>query len=247
MNIDHTTYDEEWQSRAIWKYLKAIKPAVMLVGGWYDTEDPQGLLRQFDFMEKNTPPADMLVMGPWNHGGFARGDGDRLGNVNFGSKTAALLPRTHRVSVFPVLPQGPRRRQVSQGVGISNRHEPVAPVRRSGRRARRSPPACSWPRTASWPGAGRRKLDSKSTCPIQTSRCHTWARIEQRILDTYMTEDQRFAAMRPDVLVFQSRTAGPRCFGIRADSGGSESVDVRDGFRFRREGDRRFPARLSGL
>ncbi len=31
----------------------------------------------------------MLVMGPWNHGGFARGDGDRLGNVNFGSKTAA--------------------------------------------------------------------------------------------------------------------------------------------------------------
>ena len=87
MNIDHTTYDEEWQSRAIWKYLKAIKPAVMLVGGWYDTEDPQGLLRQFDFMEKNTPPADMLVMGPWNHGGFSRGDGDRLGNINFGSKT----------------------------------------------------------------------------------------------------------------------------------------------------------------
>ena len=90
LNIDHTTYDDVWQSRAIWKYLKNIKPAVMLVGGWYDTEDPQGLLRQHDFMEKNAPPAvDMLVMGPWNHGGFARGDGDRLGNVNFGSKTGA--------------------------------------------------------------------------------------------------------------------------------------------------------------
>ncbi len=61
----------------------------MLVGGWYDTEDPQGLLRQHEFMEKNGPPAvDMLVMGPWNHGGFARGDGDKLGNVKFGSKTA---------------------------------------------------------------------------------------------------------------------------------------------------------------
>src|ERR1043166_9990136 len=60
---------------------------LMVVGGWYDTEDPQGPLRQFDFMEKNTPPALTLVMGPWNHGGFARGDGDRLGNVNFGSKT----------------------------------------------------------------------------------------------------------------------------------------------------------------
>ena len=89
LNIDHT-YDDVWQSRAIWKYLKNIKPAVMLVGGWYDTEDPQGLLRQHEFVEKNGPPAvDMLVMGPWNHGGFARGDGERLGNVNFGSKTAA--------------------------------------------------------------------------------------------------------------------------------------------------------------
>ncbi len=88
MNIDHPNYDETWQSRAIWKHLKNIKPAVMLVGGWYDTEDPQGLLRQFDFMEKNNPPAtNMLVMGPWNHGGFARGNGDRLGNVSFGSNT----------------------------------------------------------------------------------------------------------------------------------------------------------------
>ena len=113
LNIDHTTYDEVWQSRAIWKYLKNIKPAVMLVGGWYDTEDPQGLLRQHEFMEKNGPPAvDMLVMGPWNHGGFARGDGDRLGNVNFGSKTARLLPRAHRAAVLPVLPEGPRRGQV---------------------------------------------------------------------------------------------------------------------------------------
>ncbi len=55
LNIDHTTYDDVWQSRAIWKYLKNIKPAVMLVGGWYDTEDPQGLLRQHEFMEKNWP------------------------------------------------------------------------------------------------------------------------------------------------------------------------------------------------
>src|SRR5215831_11845100 len=89
LNVDHTTYDEVWQSRAIWKHLKNIKPAVMLVGGWYDTEDPQGLLRQHEFIENNGGPAvDMLVMGPWNHGGFSRGAGDRLGNVNFGSPTA---------------------------------------------------------------------------------------------------------------------------------------------------------------
>src|SRR5258708_32877451 len=86
-HINHTTYDEYWQSRAIWKYLKAIKPAVMLVGGWYDTEDPAGLFRQYHFMEKNTPPNDMLVAGTWEQGRLARGAGDPLGNWTVGSKT----------------------------------------------------------------------------------------------------------------------------------------------------------------
>ena len=87
----------------------------MLVGGWYDTEDPQGLLRQHDFMEKNGPPAvDMLVMGPWNHGGFARGDGDRLGNVNFGSKTAVYYREKIELPFFLLLPEGHGRRQVSR-------------------------------------------------------------------------------------------------------------------------------------
>lgn len=75
-NLDHTTYDAEWQSRSIWKHLKNIKPAVMTVGGWFDAEDLQGPLRTHEFMEKNSPPpVDMLVMGPWTHGGFSRGDG----------------------------------------------------------------------------------------------------------------------------------------------------------------------------
>ena len=60
----------------------------MLVGGWFDTEVPQGLFRQFDFMDRNCPPPlNMLVVGPWTRGGLSRGDGDRIGNVNFGSKT----------------------------------------------------------------------------------------------------------------------------------------------------------------
>ena len=167
LNIDHTTYDEVWQSRAIWKYLKNIKPAVMLVGGWYDTEDPQGLLRQHDFMEKNGPPAvDMLVMGPWNHGGFARGDGDRLGNVNFGSKTGVYYRETHRAAVLPLPPEGPRRRQVSQGVRLSDRHESVAQVRRV---AARQPPS---PR--------RIYLDAKGQARVAAARAGRLRRVSLR-------------------------------------------------------------------
>ena len=60
-NLDHTTYDDVWQSRSIWKYLKGIKPAVMVVGGWFDAEDLQGPLRTFEFMEKNSPPKTNML------------------------------------------------------------------------------------------------------------------------------------------------------------------------------------------
>src|SRR3954447_7330408 len=87
--ISNTTYNSFWQARSIWKHLKNIKPAVMTVGGWFDAEDPVGPLRTFEAIQGNNPPAtNMLVMGPWTHGGFARGDGDRVGNVQFHSKTS---------------------------------------------------------------------------------------------------------------------------------------------------------------
>ena len=124
MNIDHTTYDEVWQSRAIWKHLKNIKPAVMLVGGWYDTEDPQGLLRQHDFMERNNPPAVDEGDGSWvtavsrATGSWATSHSLRTG-VYYRDQTA----------FFPLLPEGPRRRGLPQGVCLSDRDESVAQVR----------------------------------------------------------------------------------------------------------------------
>ena len=203
MNIDHTSYDANWQSRAIWKYLKGVKPAVMLVGGWYDTEDPQGLLRQFDFMEQHTPPADMLVVGPWNHGGFSRGDGDRLGNVNFGSKTAAYYRENIEFPFFLYYLKG-------QGGG----RFPKAWLFQTGDN--------QWRKFDAWP-----PKDAKPTDLFLESGGHlSWSRpqearyeeyladpakpvpyinrIAQGIIGTYMTEDQRFAAERPDVLVFQT-------------------------------------------
>jgi len=59
MNIGHTSYDEVWQSRAIWNTWRPSSRR-SCCGRLVRHEDPQGLLRQFDFMEKNTPPADML-------------------------------------------------------------------------------------------------------------------------------------------------------------------------------------------
>ena len=87
--MQHDTYDEFWQARDLRRHLKNIKPAVMTVGGWFDAEDLFGALNTYKAIEKSSPGANnTLVMGPWFHGGWSRSDGDRLGNVRFGSKTA---------------------------------------------------------------------------------------------------------------------------------------------------------------
>lgn len=230
LNIDHTTYDEVWQSRAIWKYLKAIKPAVMLVGGWYDTEDPQGLLRQFDFMERNTPPpVDMLVMGPWNHGGFSRGDGDRLGNVNFGSKTALYYREKIELPFFLYYLKGrgdgrfPKAWLFQTGTNQWRRFDAWPPkdtkvtdlyLAPAGKLAWQQPP-----------GAGFDEYLSDPAKPVPYV-----GRIVQGVLNTYMTEDQRFAAMRPDVLVYRSEpldrditVLGPIRVDLKVSTTGTDS------------------------
>ncbi len=229
MNIDHTSYDANWQSRAIWKYLKGVKPAVMLVGGWYDTEDPQGLLRQFDFMEKNSPPADMLVMGPWNHGGFAQGAGDRLGNVNFGSSTAQFYRERIELPFFLYYLKGrgdgkfPKAWVFQTGMNQWRRFDSWPPkeakpselfLDASGK--------LEWNRPAK---AGIEEYISDPNKPVPYVN-----RIMQGILSSYMTEDQRFAATRPDVLVFKTETLdrdvtayGPITVDLKVATSGTDS------------------------
>ncbi len=205
LNVTHTTYDETWQSRAIWKYLKDIRPATMIVGGWFDQEDLQGPLRQYDFIQHHNPPQTaMLVMGPWTHGGFARGEGDRVGNVTFGSQTAAWY-REH--IEFPFF----LRQLKNRGDSIF----PKAWVFQTGLN--------QWRRFDSWPPSQiQRKtvyLDAKSSLtfapPSAAQRFDEYLSdpnkpvpylgpVSTGVRFDYMTEDQRFAATRPDVLVYRT-------------------------------------------
>src|SRR5687767_627481 len=83
----HGTYDEFWQARNVLPHLKKVTPAVMVVGGWFDAEDLYGPLNIYRAIEKNNPRAkNILVMGPWSHGQWSRGDGESLGEIHFGSK-----------------------------------------------------------------------------------------------------------------------------------------------------------------
>jgi putative CocE/NonD family hydrolase len=87
--IQHPNYDGFWRARSLPQHLKDIKPAVLTVGGWFDAEDLWGALHTYGSANQMSPQGDVrLVMGPWCHGCWARTEGDHLGNVWFGAKTS---------------------------------------------------------------------------------------------------------------------------------------------------------------
>jgi len=93
--IDHPNYDEFWQKRNIIPHLKNVTPAVMTVGGWFDAEDLYGPLNIYKAIEKTTPKAyNTIVMGPWSHGAWAREEGKSTHNhIYFGDSISTFYQR----------------------------------------------------------------------------------------------------------------------------------------------------------
>lgn len=90
--LDHPTYDAFWQARNLRPHLKAIKPAVLTVGGWFDGEDMFGALECFKSIERQSPgTTNHLVMGPWHHGQWAADPGERLGQGVWGQATGTFF------------------------------------------------------------------------------------------------------------------------------------------------------------
>ena len=87
--LRHDTYDAYWKARNIRPFLKNIKPAVMVVGGWFDAEDLYGALNTYEAIEKQNPVnKNYLVMGPWTHGAWAGGNWSKFTTYDFGANTS---------------------------------------------------------------------------------------------------------------------------------------------------------------
>src|SRR5262249_50897172 len=87
--VTHPAYDQFWQSRSMHRYLTDISVPTMNVAGWWDQEDFYGPMKAYEVQEKNDARGlNFLVVGPWNHGGWTQGNGDKLGKIEFKSVTA---------------------------------------------------------------------------------------------------------------------------------------------------------------
>jgi putative CocE/NonD family hydrolase len=83
--LQHSTKDEYWQARNIRPHLKDVKPATLLVGGWFDAEDMFGALNTYKAIEQQNPNnQNRLVMGPWTHGAWEAGRWDHFAGYDFG-------------------------------------------------------------------------------------------------------------------------------------------------------------------
>ena len=86
--VEHPTYDEFWQRKALAHALHQARVPNLNVAGWWDQEDFYGPMALYADLEKNDAAhLDFLVVGPWNHGGWAHGPGNFLGQIPFHSDT----------------------------------------------------------------------------------------------------------------------------------------------------------------
>jgi putative CocE/NonD family hydrolase len=205
--MSHPNRDEFWKKREILPHLKNVAPAVMVVTGWYDAEDLYGSFKTYATVEKLNPGINnVLVVGPWIHGGWASGDGDKLGEVSFSSKTAAF----YRAEIeFPFFEKYLKDRDYSEpaeatvfetgsNVWRTFSHWPPRQSQskrlyfREGGTLQPAPPESpansSFDEYVSDPGK-----------PVPYTE-----KITNRMTVEYMVEDQRFAARRPDVLTYQT-------------------------------------------
>jgi uncharacterized protein len=89
--VNHPNYDSFWKKQAFYPYLKDLHLSVpdLNVAGWWDQEDFYGPVKIYETLERNdTNHYNYLIVGPWNHGGWARSDGESLGRIQFGTPTS---------------------------------------------------------------------------------------------------------------------------------------------------------------
>ena len=87
--MNHSNYDEFWKEKEVTHFLDNISVPALNVAGWWDAEDFYGPMKIYEKLEKNDQSGiNSLVVGPWRHGGWARGKGDSLGAIGFGSNTS---------------------------------------------------------------------------------------------------------------------------------------------------------------
>ena len=206
--VTHPNYDEFWKSRNLLPHLKGIDHAVMTVGGWYDAEDLTGPLNIYKTIEKNNPKAkNTIVMGPFSHGGWSREAGKHYHNdIYFGDSIATFYQKNIEYKFFNHY----LKEKTKDALEL-----PEAYMFDTGNK--------EWKTFQNWPPKESTKLNFylSSNGKLETQKSGSsnfseyysdpnnpvpssinYAEYNGFTPRNYMSEDQRFALSRPDVVTF---------------------------------------------
>ncbi len=241
----HTAYDAFWQGQALDKLMAAepIKVPTMIVDGLFDQEDIYGGPALFKALAPKDPNGEMIhfVLGPWNHGDGRR-IGCGIGAIQFAGDTAIWFrrtimqpfldyylkdgpkPDTPRVLVYETGADQWHRydtwpRACAQGCPETSRNLYLRPGGKLGF----DPPA-----------AGKGDFDEYLSDPAKPVPYRQRPTLDSddpdSTWDEWLVDDQRHAASRPDVLVYETdpltapiRIAGQPFADIVASTSGTDA------------------------
>jgi uncharacterized protein len=200
----HPNNDAFWQARNTRNFTKEVKPAMLVVGGLFDAEDCFGAWRLYESIEQKSPATNnKIVMGPWCHGCWARTDGSKLGNVQFGSNTSKWYQENVEIPFFNYYLKGKGESKLSEAtIFFSGQNE--------------------WKNFNTWPPANVQMMQAnflpngKLAMNTKASSISSFTQytsdpahpvpytedVHHRRTREYMLDDQRFASRRPDVVGF---------------------------------------------
>ncbi len=220
----HGTYDYYWKLRSNLQHLKNIKPALLIVGGWYDAEDMYGPLHIYKAIEGNNKENNTrIIMGPWTHGSWIYTKGDSLGDFSFGSNTADYYRKEILLPFFKYYLKGEGNMNLNDAYAFDTGKN-------------------EWGNFPTWPPANtvEESYYFQSEKKLSTTKPESNNSYTEYISDPFnpvpytakfedskvfynrlhLIEDQRYASSRPDVITFQTEAlpenvtiAGP----IKAD------------------------------
>ncbi|MFY7953895.1 MAG: CocE/NonD family hydrolase, partial [Armatimonadaceae bacterium] len=205
----HPNYDDFWKRQSLEPRLTQVTVPTLNVAGWFDQEDFRGPLKIYEHLEKHDAKGNnFLVVGPWNHGGWGSGPGDKLGKLNFDAATGKQFRRDVQAPFFAhyLKDKGPKER-------------PEAVMFQTG--------SNKWVRHAAWPpkdattkslyfqANGKLSTDkpaadgsdeyvSDPANPVPYRPRPVMATYPGREWKEWMVEDQRFTHHRPDVLTYET-------------------------------------------
>ena len=254
----HATYDDYWKARNLSLHMKNIHCAVLTVGGWFDAEDLSGPTKTFHAIDKYNPGIfNALVEGPWVHGGWARYEGRRLGYVDFASNTGEYFRDQIQFPFFEAYLRGngevklPKAYVFETGTNVWRQYDTW-------------PPKNAVSKTLYLNDKGRLSFDAPTgsgeafdqyvSDPAKPVPFIGYPALA--VPQEYMVSDQRFAATRTDVLVYQTEPlqqditiAGPVSPKLFVSTSGTDSdfvvklIDVYPDYYPEAEADRHAPPR----